>query len=192
MATPLAGMKALRDLTVGVIGFGRIGREVVQRLVPFKCAVLVFEPVVASAEIEEAGARAASLDEVFKTSDVLTLHCPSTPQTRKLINHDTFGKLKPGAILVNAGRGDLVDESALVEALGSGRLGAAALDVFDKEPIAADNPLLKSPNLVLSPHIASVSPVAVRTLRETAAHLVVKALRGEPLPNIVNGVGQSR
>lgn len=188
MATPLAGMKSLRDLTVGVIGFGRIGREVVQRLLPFKCAVLVFDPVVAPAEIEKAGAKAASFENILQTADVLTLHCPSTPGTRKLMNRDTIGKLKPGAILVNAGRGDLVDEAAVVEALGSGQLGAAALDVFEQEPIAADNPLLKAPNLILAPHIASVSSAAVRTLRETAAHLVVKALRGETLPNIVNGV----
>lgn len=191
MATPLAGMKALRDLTVGVIGFGRIGREVVHRLVPFKCGVLVFDPVVGAAEIEKAGARATSFEDILQIADVLTLHCPSTPQTRKLMNRDTLDKLKPGAILINAGRGDLVDESALVEALESGLLGAAALDVFEQEPVAADNPLLKSPNLILSPHIAAVSPTAVRTLRETAASLVVKALRGEALSNIVNGVEQS-
>jgi D-3-phosphoglycerate dehydrogenase len=141
---------------------------------------------VAPAEIEKAGARAASFEDILQTADVLTLHCPSTPQTRKLMNRDTLGKLKPGAILVNAGRGDLVDESALIEALESGRLAAAALDVFEQEPVAADNPLLKAPNLILSPHIAAISPFAVRTLRETAASLVVKALRGQALPNIVN------
>jgi len=186
LATPLAAMKTLCHLTVGVVGFGRIGREVVHRLVPFKCAVLVFDPAVAPAEIEKAGARAASFEDILQTADVLTLHCPSTPQTRKLMNRDTLGKLKPGAILVNAGRGDLVDESALIEALESGRLAAAALDVFEQEPVAADNPLLKAPNLILSPHIAAISPFAVRTLRETAASLVVKALRGQALPNIVN------
>jgi D-3-phosphoglycerate dehydrogenase len=191
MATPLAAMKALCHLTVGVMGFGRIGREVVHRLVPFKCAVVVFDPVVAPAEIEKAGARAASFQDILQTADVLTLHCPSTPQTRKLMNRDALGKLKPGAILVNAGRGDLVDESALIEALGNGRLAAAALDVFEQEPVAADNPLLNAPNLILSPHIAAISPLAVRTLRETATNLVVKALRGQALPNIVNGVASA-
>jgi phosphoglycerate dehydrogenase-like enzyme len=108
------------------------------------------------------------------------------------MNRDTLGKLKRGAILVNAGRGDLVDESAVIEALGSGRLEVAALDVFEQEPVPADNPLLKAPNLILSPHIAAISPVSVQTLRETAASLVVKALRGQALPNIVNGVTSVR
>jgi D-3-phosphoglycerate dehydrogenase len=192
MATPLPALKALRDLTVGVIGFGRIGREVVQRLIPFKCAVLVCDPIVAPAEIERAGARAASFETIIQTADVLTLHCPSTPETRKIVNRNTVDKLKPGAILINAGRGDLVDESALVEALKTGHLAAAALDVFEREPVAAGNPLLKMPNVILSPHIAAISPASVQTLREAAANLAVKALRNEPLPNIVNGVGNPR
>jgi len=188
---PLAGMKALRDLTVGVVGFGRIGREVVKRLAAFKCAVLVFDPLVPAAEVMKLGARAASLDELLKAVDVLTLHCPSTPQTRKLMNRDAFAKLKPGAIFVNIGRGDLVDTPALTAALQSGQLGAAALDVFDPEPIPADHPVLKMPNVILAPHIASASPAAVKKLREAAAHLALKAVRGEPLSNIVNGVRPS-
>jgi len=185
---PLAGLKALRDLTVGVVGFGRIGREVVKRLAAFKCAVRVFDPLVPAAEIEKLGARAMSLDELLKAADILTLHCPSTPQTRKLMNRDAFAKLKPGAIFVNIGRGDLVDTPALTAALESGQLGAAALDVFDPEPIPADQPVLKMPNVILAPHIASASPAAVKKLREAAASLALKAVRGEPLPNIVNGV----
>ena len=188
LAVPVTGMKALRDLTVGVVGFGRIGREVVKRLVPFKCAILVFDPVVAPVEIEKCGARAVSLDDLMVATDVLTLHCPSTPQTRKLMNRDRFAKLKPGAIFINVARGDLVEVPALMEALESGRLSAAALDVFDPEPIPADHPVLKLPNVILAPHIASVSTAAVKKLRETAANLAVQAVRGEPLSNIVNGV----
>jgi D-3-phosphoglycerate dehydrogenase / 2-oxoglutarate reductase len=191
LATPLTGLKALRDLTVGVAGFGRIGREVVKRLVPFKCAVRVFDPLVPAAEMEKLGAQAASLDELLQAADVLTLHCPSTPQTRKLMNHDTFATLKPGAIFINLGRGDLVDTPALLAALESGYLGAAALDVFDPEPIPADHPVLKRANVILTPHIASASPTAVQKLRQTAAQLALKAVRGEPLPNIVNGVRPS-
>lgn len=188
LAGPLAGMKTLRDLTVGVAGFGRIGREVVKRLVAFKCGVLVFDPLVTRAEIEAAGARAAPFDELLREADVLTLHCPSTPQTRKLMNRDTFAQLKPGAIFINLGRGDLVDTAALTDALQRGHLGAAALDVFDPEPIPPDHPVLKMPNVILAPHIASASPAAVKKLRETAARLALKAVRGEPLPNVVNGV----
>jgi len=188
LAAPLASLRTLRDLTVGVVGFGRIGREVVQRLGPFKCAVLVFDPFVPPGEIEKFNTRATAFEDLLKQADVLTLHCPSTPQTRRMMNRDAFAKLKPGAIFLNLGRGDLVDTPALVAALESGHLGAAALDVFDPEPIPADHPILKMPNVILAPHIASASPAAVKKLRETAASLALKAVRGEPLPNIVNGV----
>lgn len=188
LAVPLSAMKALRDLTVGVVGFGRIGREVVSRLLPFKCAVHVFDPAVPVAEIERRGARAASFDDVLKNADVLTLHCPSTPQTRHLMNRETFAKLKPGAIFINVGRGDLADPDALTAALQSGHLGAAALDVFDPEPIPVDHLIRTLPNVVLAPHIASCSVPAVKKLRESVAHLALAAVRGEPLQNIVNGV----
>ncbi len=188
LATPLAGMKALRDMTVGVVGFGRIGREVVKRLIPFKCDVQVFDPVVPAAEIEKLGARAVSFDELLKNADVLTLHCPSMPQTRRLMNRETFAKLKPGAIFINVGRGDLADPDALTAALQSGHLGAAALDVFDPEPIPAGHPLLSMPNVILAPHIASCSVPAVKKLRESVAHIAIAAVKGEPLPTTVNGV----
>lgn len=191
MAVPLTGMKALRDLTVGVVGFGRIGREVVKRLLAFKSTVLVFDPVVPAAEIAKLGARAVPFDDLLKAADVLTLHCPSMPQTRKMMNRDAFAKLKAGAIFINVGRGDLMDTAALTAALESGHLGAAALDVFDPEPIPADHPVLKMPNVILAPHIASASPTAVKKLREAVAELALKAVRGEPLPNVVNGVRPS-
>jgi D-3-phosphoglycerate dehydrogenase / 2-oxoglutarate reductase len=188
LAGTLSDMKTLRNLTVGVVGFGRIGREVVKRLTAFKCAVLVFDPLVPAAEIAKLGARAAALNELLAAADVLTLHCPSTPQTRKLMNRDTFAQLKAGAIFINVGRGDLVDAPALTAALESGRVRAAALDVFDPEPIPADHPVLKMPNVVLAPHIASASASAVKKLRETVASLAVQAIRGEPLATVVNGV----
>lgn len=188
LATPLAGMKALRDLTVGVVGCGRIGREVVKRLLAFKCAVLVFDPVVPAAEIEKSGARAVSFGDLLKNADVLTLHCPSAPQTRRLMNRETFAQLKPGTIFINVGRGDLADPEALTAALQSGHLGAAALDVFDPEPIPAGHPLLAMPNVILAPHIASCSVPAVKKLRESVAHIALAAVRGEALTTVVNGV----
>ena len=189
LATPISTMKALRDLTVGVVGFGRIGREVVQRLRAFKARVLVFDPVVAPGEIEKAGATpVASLDALLPQCDIVTPHCPSNAKTRGLFNAVSIARMKPGAILINVGRGDLVDSQALVAALQSGQLGGAALDVFDPEPIPADHPIRKMPNVVLAAHIASASVPAVRKLRETVALLALKAVRGETLPNIVNGV----
>jgi D-3-phosphoglycerate dehydrogenase len=190
MAGSIEQMKTLRDLTVGVVGFGRIGREVVRRLLAFKCAVRVFDPVVAPAVISAAGASAAaSIDELLPACDLVTLHCPSTAETRRIINRNSLAKLKPGAIFINVGRGDLVETAALVEALQSGHVAAAALDVCDPEPIPAGHPLLGMPNVILAPHIASCSVKATRTLRETVANIVAAAVRGETLPNVVNKVG---
>ncbi|HVU86732.1 MAG TPA: C-terminal binding protein [Pirellulales bacterium] len=188
LAPPLEQMRTLRDLQVGVVGFGRIGREVVHRLLAFKCRVLVHDPVVAAAEIERAGCTARSLDELLHESDVITLHCPSTAATRGLINAESIAGMKPGVILINVARGDLVDSAALTGALASGQVSIAALDVFAPEPIPADHLILGAGNAILSAHIASASVKAVRTLRETAAGIVAKAIRGEPLPNVVNGV----
>lgn len=185
----LADMKTLRDLTTGIVGFGRIGRAVVRRLLAFGGPVRVFDPVVGAKEIAAAGAvPAATLDELLASSDVVSLHCPSTPATRRLMNEAAFTKLKPGALFLNLARGDLVDTAALVAALQSGRLAGAALDVCDPEPIPADHVLLTMPNVIVASHVASASARAVRTLRETVAGLVVKCLKGEPLQNVVNGV----
>lgn len=192
LAVPVQEMKALRDLTVGVIGFGRIGREVVRRLLPFKCRVLVHDPIVAPADITTAGAAAAMLDEVFSASDIITLHCPSTPATRRIIGPASLEKMKPGALLINVARGDLVDTAALVSALESKRIAAAALDVFDPEPLPADHPLRSMPNVIIAPHIASVSPTAVKKLREGAATRAAIAARRELPPNVVNGITSPR
>lgn len=188
LAVPLEAMKSLSDMTVGVAGFGRIGREVVRRLLGFKCRVLIHDPVVAADRIREAGCTPASFDEVLAQSDLVTLHLPATAQTRQMINRETIARMKPGAILINVSRGTLVDSAALIEALERKQLSAAGLDVFDPEPISADSPLLKLETVVVSPHNASASVRAARMLRENAAGIIAKAIRGEPLPNIVNGV----
>lgn len=193
LATPLGTMAALKQLTVGIVGFGRIGREVVKRLLAFRARVVVFDPVVAADEIVRSGAVAAgSLDELLAQSDVVSPHCPSLPATRQLFNAAAFARMKPGAVFVNVGRGDLTDSRALVEALQSGHLAGAALDVFDPEPIPADHPIRSMRNVILAAHIASASPPAVRTLRESAARTALRAVRGEALPNVVNGVSPSR
>jgi D-3-phosphoglycerate dehydrogenase / 2-oxoglutarate reductase len=189
LAVPLLEMKTLRDLTVGVVGFGRIGRAVVRRLLPFGGAIRVFDPGVPPQDIESAGASAAkSFAELLVQSDILTLHCPSTAQTRRMLGAEGFAKMKRGSILINLARGDLVDTSALVGALQSGRLAGAALDVCDPEPMPPGHLLLQMPNVVVAAHVASASARAVRTLRETAAGLVATRFRGEPLPSVVNGV----
>jgi D-3-phosphoglycerate dehydrogenase len=193
LATPLTAMSSLKHLTVGIVGFGRIGREVLRRLLAFKARVLVFDPVVPSSEIANSGAvAAASFDELLAQSDVVSPHCPSTPKTKQLFNAAVFAKMKSGSLFINVGRGDLADSAAVTAALQSGHLAGAALDVFDPEPIPADHPIRTMPNVVLAAHIASASPPAVKTLRETAARIALMAVRGEPLPNIVNGVSTQK
>ncbi len=191
LATPLDQLRTLRDQTVGIVGFGRIGREVASRLKSFKARCLVFDPVVPPEAIQAAGCEAVTLEELLPAADIVTLHCPSTAQTRKLLAAGSIARMKPGAIVVNLARGDLVDTAALIAALESGHISAAALDVCDPEPIPADSPLRKMPQVVCASHIASASPKAVRTLRETAAAIAAAALRGEKLPNVVNGVDRS-
>jgi len=189
LATPVSGFRAMKEQTVGVVGFGRIGREVVQRLLAFKARVIVFDPVVAKSEIESAGATPMStFDELLGEADVITLHCPSNAKTRKMINAQSIAKARQGFILVNVARGDLVDTDAMVEAINSGQMGMAMLDVSDPEPPPLDHPLRTLPNVVMAPHVASVSPNAVRRLRESVARHVLRAHRGEALVNVVNGV----
>ncbi len=192
LATPLAEMKTLCDLTVGLVGFGRIGREVAARLAPFKCQRLVFDPLMPAAVIEQAGCRSVTLPELLAEADIVSLHCPSTPQTRRMLNAESLSRMKVGSILINVARGDLIETPALVAALQSGKLAAAAIDVCDPEPIPADSALRSLGNVIVASHIASCSAKAARKLRETVAGIAAKALRGEPLPNVVNGVSQER
>ena len=185
---PLESMRALKELTLGIVGFGRIGREVAARLRAFKCPVSVSDPAVPRAEVEGAGCKAVGLEELLRTADLITLHCPSNADTRRMINRETLAMMKPGALLVNVGRGDLVETRALIDALRTGHLAGAGLDVCDPEPIESDSPLLTMDNVILTPHVASASVPAVAALRHGAAERVAKALRGEVPPSIVNGV----
>jgi D-3-phosphoglycerate dehydrogenase len=188
LGVPMEAMRTLKDLTVGVVAFGRIGREVVNRLRPFKCRIVAFDPAVDPLLIQQAGCTPVSLAELLAQSDLITLHCPSTETTRHMINATSLAQMKPSVILVNASRGSLVDMQVLTAGLQAGRISAAALDVTDPEPIPPDSPLLAMEGVVITAHIASVSPRAVETLRTSVARTALLAIRGMPLPNIVNGV----
>ncbi|HYE08295.1 MAG TPA: C-terminal binding protein [Planctomycetota bacterium] len=188
LAVPVTAMSAMATLTVGVVGFGRIGREVAARLRAFKAKVLVHDPFAPAAAIVAAGCVPATLDELLAQSDLLTLHCPSMPSTRKLLNAGTLARCKRGVLIVNVGRGDLIDTPALVAALEGGRVGAAALDVADTEPLPAGHALARLPQVLMTSHIASVSPRAVQALREGTVAAAVRALTGKPAVNVVNGV----
>ncbi len=180
----------LKGMTVGLVAFGKISREVALRLKPFKANILVFDPGVDAAVIKAAGCTPVTLDELYAKSDIVSLHCPSNAKTRLMINADSIRKMKKGVILVNTSRGDLVKTEDLIEALKSGHIDAVALDVTNPEPINPDNPLLKMDNVIITPHMASCSPVSPTTLREKVAQAVVCAIQGKKLPNVVNGVNK--
>ena len=188
---PFAAMHALKNMTVGLVGLGKIGREVASRLKAFKCPLVGFDPAMAPDRISAAGCRPVELERLYAESDIISLHCPSTEKTRYMINAKSLSAMRPGVIIVNTSRGTLIKTPDLVEALRAGKVSAAALDVTDPEPINTDSPLLGMDNVIITSHIASVSPDAVKNLREQVAGIVAMAVRGAKLPNIVNGVKQA-
>lgn len=188
LGVPITAMFALKTMTVGVAGFGRIGREVAARLKAFKCKVLVYDPPMPQDMIRNAGCEPVTLDELFTQSDLITLHCPSTEQTKYMINAGSIATMKDGVMLVNSSRGTLVKTDDLVAALKSGKVSAVALDVTDPEPPDLQGELVKSDKVIINSHVASVSANAVKKLREDAVALALTSLRGEKLPNVVNGV----
>jgi len=148
-------MYELAGKTVGILGLGNIGREVAKRLHCFDVRVLYFDPARPTADVErELGVCFAPFDELLRQADIVTLHLPLSPATRGLLGRRAFALMKPGAVLINTARGELVDEAALVEALESGRLLGAGLDTLAQEPPPPDHPLLRSPRVVLTPHSA--------------------------------------
>jgi D-3-phosphoglycerate dehydrogenase / 2-oxoglutarate reductase len=185
---PLQSFHALNELTVGVVGCGRIGRAVMARLRPFGPQILAHDPGLSADQITALGGQPVALDDLFARSDLITLHCPSTAQTRHLINAHSLACMKDGVLLVNVARGALVDQNALIAALRGGKVAGAGLDVTDPEPIEADSPLLAMDSVVITSHIASASPRAAAALRQSVAETVVLSLRGERVPNCVNGV----
>ena len=169
------------SLTLGILGFGRIGRAVAKRAAAFGVACAACDPAADEEAIHAAGATPVALAELWRRADWLSLHAPSTPATRQILNRESLAQTKRGVIVVNCARGDLINESDLAAALRSGAVAAAGLDVFSAEPLAADSPLRDAPNLILTPHIAWRSCRALPRLQQLAAEEGLRALRGEPL-----------
>lgn len=171
--------------TLGVLGFGRIGQQVARRAVGLGMRVVAYDPFVSDERFRELGVdHAPTVDEVLAVADFLTLHSPLTDETRGMINRETIAKMRDGARIVNAARGPLIDEQALVEAIRSGKLAGAALDVFSKEPY--DGPLLELDEVVVTPHLAASTDEAQDRAGMIIAEQVVAALDGGLVPNAVN------
>jgi D-3-phosphoglycerate dehydrogenase len=171
----------LRGRTLGLVGFGQIGQRVARIARALGMRVRAFDPFMRGSSPVEAVEICVSLDDLLAASDVLSLHVPLNRETRSLIGAAELAGLPEGAILVNTARGEIVDETALVDALRSGRLFAAGLDTTVEEPIGPENPLVSLPNVVLTPHVGGSTPAALAAMASAAAENVVNALEGRPV-----------
>lgn len=175
----------LQGKVLGVIGLGRIGAEVARRARALGMRVLAFDPFIGAERAQELGVELRELEAIYPEADVLTLHTPLTDQTRRLLDAGAFARMKRGVIVVNAARGGLVDEEALLEALESGQVRAAAVDVFEEEPPRGSR-LLGHPRVVATPHLGASTEEAQLHVALEIAEQVARALKGEPVAHAVN------
>lgn len=176
----------LYQKTLGVVGFGRIGRLVTERAQAFGMTVIAYDPFVSEEVGRAMNVTLVDLDELLAQSDYITLHTSLTPETQNMINETTIAQMKKGVIIINVARGKLIDEAALAAGLKSGQVQAAGIDVFSSEPPQADNPLLKLPNVVHTPHLGASSVEAQREVSIQIVDQVLDVLRGVDFRNAVN------
>ena len=174
--------------TVLIVGFGRIGTRLAKRCLAMEMDVLVFDPYKSVEEIKAAGCEPVSdLDAALPRADFVSVHCPKTSETVGMFNAARLKRMKPSAYLVNTARGGIVEEAALYDALSSGRLAGAGLDVFEKEPPAVPHSLFELPNVIVAPHVAGVTREAVDRMSEQTARNILSAFDGEPIrQNVIN------
>jgi len=178
----------LAGKTVLIVGFGRIGSRTARRCAAFDMTVLIHDPYINQDNIRSAGYEpAGDLNAVLPKVDIVCIHCPKNPETVGLFNADRLGRMKRGALIVNTARGGIIDEPALYQALTSGHLAGAGLDVFDQEPTPADNPLLKLDQVISSPHMAGVTTEAVAAMAVATSRNILSVLDGSPIrENTIN------
>jgi D-3-phosphoglycerate dehydrogenase / 2-oxoglutarate reductase len=176
---PIVPIHRLSGRVLGLVGFGNIPRALVPKAKAFGLRVVTHDPYASPDALAKAGVEGVGFDQLLGMSDFVSIHAPLVPATRGLFSADVFGKMKPGAFLVNTARGPLVDEDALIAALDSGKLGGAALDVVTTEPLAKDSKLLGRDNVILTPHTAFYSVEALNELQTKCAADVARVLSGE-------------
>jgi D-3-phosphoglycerate dehydrogenase len=176
----------LRGKTVGLVGFGVIGREVALRLRAFGCRLLASDPYIQPDAAAGGAVSLVALDELLALSDVVSLHTAATAANAGMVNAEFLYKMKPGALLVNTARGELIDEAALQQALDKEHLAGAALDCFCKEPPGPDHPLLRMPQVIASPHMGAHTDEAVNAMGRMSLDACLAVLRGERPAHIVN------
>lgn len=175
----------LAGRTVGIVGLGRVGSQVASRLRAFDMRVLAYDPYITPQRFTELGTAPVDFDTLLQSADVVTFHVPENAETEGLLNREAISLLKPGAIVINAARGGVVDQAALAEALGEGRIAGAGVDVYPHEP-CTESPLFAQPTAVLTPHIGGSSAEALAAVGEIISTTTLAALRGEAVPNAVN------
>ena len=179
-------LNRLTGRTLGLIGFGRIAREVAGRAAAFGLRVLTTAPSLTPGTTAAGGVEAVTLDVLLETADYVSIHCPSSETTRGLIDADALRKMKPTACLINTSRGDIVDETALADALAADEIAGAALDVRAKEPPGAGDRLIGMPQVIHTPHAAFYSAESLIELRERAAVETRRVLQGDDPENLAN------
>jgi D-3-phosphoglycerate dehydrogenase / 2-oxoglutarate reductase len=185
-------MSRLRDQTLGIVGLGRIGRCLVPKARGFGMRIIAHDPYLAAEELEKLGVRQVDLDALLSQSDFISLHAPLTSTTRQMIGRAQIEKVRPSAYLVNTARGGLIDQTALYEALASGKLAGAALDVTDPEPISPDDPLLTLDNVIVTPHSAHASIPALIAVLTRPAEEMIRVMRGEWPVGLINHAAKER
>lgn len=175
----ITGVQRLQGQTLGVVAYGRIGQATAKKALGLGLNVIVYDPYQKQEVIEADGVKPVDLDTLLATSDYISLHAPLTDSTRHLINAASLAKVKPTCFLINTARGPLVDEEALVQAVRSGKLAGAAIDVLDVEPPLLDHPFLHEPRIMVTPHAAWYSEEAKLEVRRKGAEEVARVLRGE-------------
>ena len=177
----------LTGKTLGIVGLGRVGARLAEICAgAFGMTVLVYDPYLDPARYDGPARSCANLDELLGQVDILSLHAPATEETRNLISAERIAALKPGAVFINTARGALVDETALADALQSGHLAGAGLDVFAEEPPAAGSPIAAAPNTIFSPHVASSTREAINQMAEQSAQGLIDVLQGRKPKGIYN------
>jgi len=171
---------SLKGRTLGIIGLGRLGTPVAQVGLAFGMEVLAWSPNLTDERAAEAGVTRADKDELLAKSDFITLHMPLSDRSRGIMGAEDFAKMKPTAFLINTSRGPLVDEAALIEALNSGAIGGAGLDVYDHEPLPADHPIRSMPNTVLTPHLGYVTVENYEAYYPKAVESIIGWQKGAP------------
>jgi D-3-phosphoglycerate dehydrogenase len=172
--------------TVGILGFGSIGPALADLLRGLDCRIVAYDPFPKEELMQQKGVELVGLEELFEISDVVSLHLPYNTETHHLVNKQMLSRMKPSAVIVNTARGNIIDEQALYEVLAAGKIAGAALDVFAREPLPLDSPLLKLDNIILTPHVSSQTVESLWRIYAMAIDITADFFKGKVSPHILN------